>query len=157
MFNQISIKPQEVGSMQDFPTGSVSIDGRMVEEPVNRFSSQVMGISPETAKKNPISESDGSMKNGKVVFDTYCFICHGDSKKTNKEGFADTRINTLGMIAPAIAMVSHHFTDEYIHNKINYGGSIMPSLGYATTQRDRWDAVHYIRELEKQPSVAGPE
>ncbi len=151
MFNQISIKPQEPGSMQTFPFGSISIDGRKIEDPENRFVSQVKEISIFTASRNPIPGTPESLQNGKYIFNTYCVVCHSDSNEINEEGFANTKINKLGMVAPAIISITYQFADGYIHSKIKYGGAIMPSLGYATTEKDRWDVVNYIRELERQP------
>ena len=151
MFNQISIKPQEEGSMQEFPIGSVSIDGRNYEDPVNRFVAQIKEISPQTASQNPVAREKTSLLNGKFIFNTYCIVCHSDSREADEEGFASTSINKLGMVAPVLIPITHQFTDGYIHNKIKYGGTVMPSLGYATSAQDRWDVVNYIRELEKQP------
>ena len=151
MFNQISIKPQENGSMQEFPIGSTSIDGRKVEDPANRFASQVNEISTKTATPNLIPKTPESIENGKYIFNTYCIVCHSDLKEINDEGFANTKINELGMVAPAIVPITHQFTDGYIHMKIKYGGAVMPSLGYAITEREGWDVVNYIRELEKLP------
>lgn len=137
--------------MQSFPIGSVSIEGKMVDNPADRFANQVAEITPETATKNPVPQSVTSLENGKYIFDTYCIVCHSDSRETNEEGFATTEINKLGMIAPALISISHQFNDGYIHKKIKFGGAVMPPLGYATTEQERWDVVNYIRKLETQP------
>ncbi len=47
MFNQVSIKPQEAGSMNDFVIGAVSIDGSEIEDPNDRFTNAmefVLGV-----------------------------------------------------------------------------------------------------------------
>jgi len=151
MFNQISIKPQEEGGMQKFPIGSVSIDGKINEDPANRFTVQVKEIIPDTATQNPMAVSPESLANGKYIYYTYCNVCHTDSRKLNENGFADSKMNNLGMIAPSLIAITHQFSDGYIHNKIKYGGAVMPSLGNLTTSKERWDVVNNIRELEKQP------
>ncbi len=149
MFNQISIKPQEPGGMGTFPIGSVSVDGKVVEDPTDRFSWMVPEMSVKTAVRNPIESEAGSLANGQLKFNTYCRVCHGDTAAINEAGFAATKINDLGMIAPAVITLTPEFTDGYIYQKVKYGGAIMPSLGYATTDRDRWDIINYIRTLEK--------
>jgi len=150
MFNQVSIKPQERGGMRAFPIGTVSTDGRENQDPANRFNWMVKEIDGDTSTANPNRPMAESPANGKLKYDTYCGVCHGDTGKINEEGFADTSVNKLGMIAPALITLTPHFTDGYIFNKIKYGGAVMPSLGYATTAKDRWDIVNYIRELEKK-------
>lgn len=149
MFDQVSIKPQEKGSMGTFPIGIVSVDGRVNEDPADRFNWMEREIQAETATKNPIAPNSESLANGKLKFNTYCQVCHGDSEAINKAGFAATKINDLGMVAPAVITLTPFFSDGYIYHKAKYGGAVMPSLGYATTDRDRWDIVNYIRTLEK--------
>ncbi len=151
MFNQVSLKPQERGSMGTFPIGTVSVDGRVNEDPADRFSWMEQEIIEETATKNPNAPVPESLANGKLKFDTYCLVCHGDTDAINKAGFAATKINDLGMIAPAVISLTPFFTDGYIFHKAKYGGAVMPALGYATTATDRWDIVNYIRTLEKTP------
>jgi mono/diheme cytochrome c family protein len=149
MFNQISIKPQEPGGMGSFPIGSVSVDGRVNEDPADRFSWLIPEMTPKTATRNPTTAGPESFANGKMKFDTYCLVCHGDTAAVNLEGFAATKINDLGMIAPAVVTLTPDFTDGYIYHKVKYGGAVMPTLGYATTGTDRWEIINHIRTLEK--------
>ncbi len=151
MFNQVSLKPQERGSMRTFPIGTVSVDGRVNEDPADRFSWMEKEILNETATKNPTTPGPESIANGKLKYNTYCLVCHGDTTAINKAGFAATKINDLGMIAPAVIKLTPFFSDGYIFHKAKYGGAVMPALGYATTATDRWDIVNYIRTLEKAP------
>lgn len=150
MFNQISIKPQEANSMATFPIGAVSTDGREINDPYDRFSWLIPEMTVATSTANPFSNPQESLTNGKLKFSTYCIVCHGDTTEINIEGFAKTKVNELGMVAPAVIALTPDFTDGYIYNKIKYGGAVMPPLGYATTSLDRWDIVNYIRKLEKQ-------
>jgi len=149
LYNQVSIKPQETGSMIEFAIGTVSVDGRMNEDPKDRFKWLVKEINSSTATANPIELTALSLSNGKLKFNTYCNVCHSDTTKINEEGFADTKANKLGMLAPALIPLTPGFTDGYLYNKIKHGGAVMPSLGYATTDGDKWDIINYIRQLEK--------
>jgi mono/diheme cytochrome c family protein len=150
MFNQISIKPQEKGGMSEFVVGAVSIDGSEIEDPNDRFSRIIKDVISETATINPIKTDAASLADGKLKFDTYCAVCHGTTREINAEGFAKTKVNELGMIAPAVITLTPFFSDGYIFHKAKYGGAVMPAMGYAVNARERWNIVNYIRELEKQ-------
>ncbi len=150
MFNQISIKPQEKGNMNAFVVGAVTVDGSEIEDPNDRFSRIIKDIISETATINPIKPDAASLADGQRKFDTFCAVCHGTNREINAEGFAKTKVNELGMIAPAVITLTPFFSDGYIYHKAKYGGSVMPVMGYAVTARERWNIVNYIRELEKQ-------
>ncbi len=150
MFNQVSIKPQEEGSMTRFAIGAVSIDGQEIEDPNDRFTRIVKDIISENATINPVKATKESLADGEFKFTTYCAVCHGTTREINEAGFAKTKINELGMIAPAVITLTPFFNNGYIYHKAKYGGSVMPALGYAVNERERWNIVNYIRELEKQ-------
>ncbi|MCP4689032.1 MAG: cytochrome c [Desulfobacterales bacterium] len=150
MFNQISIKPQENGSMNVFAVGAVTIDGHEIEDPNDRFTRIVADILSRTATVNPTSPDQASLADGELKFNTYCAVCHGSTGEINKAGFAKTKINEVGMIAPAVITLTPQFSDGYIFQKAKYGGSVMPALGYAVSARERWNIVNHIRTLEKR-------
>ena len=150
MYDQRSIKPQEVGSVTKFPIHSVSTDGRYYEAPGPNFDWMGKEFGPE-ATKNPVPASPESLANGQLKYDTYCAVCHTDSAQVSEMGTARSKVNDKGMVAPAVVLLTPNFTDGYIYNKAKWGGAVMPPLGYATTEKDRWDIVNYIRQkLEKQ-------
>ena len=150
MFNQISIKPQESGGMSEFVIGTVSIDGSEIEDPNDRFSRILKDVISETATINPVKKDPASLADGQLKFDTFCAVCHGTTREINAEGFAKTKVNDLGMIAPAVITLTPFFSDGYVYHKAKYGGSVMPAMGYAVNSGERWNIVNYIRELEKQ-------
>ena len=150
MFNQVSIKPQEQGSMNAFVVGAVSTDGSEIEDPNDRFSRIIKDVISETATLNPIKPDAASLADGKLKFNTFCAVCHGTTREFNAEGFAKTKVNELGMIAPVVTTLTPFFSDGYIYHKAKYGGAVMPAQGYAVPARERWNIVNYIRQLEKQ-------
>ena len=150
MFDQPSIKPQEKGSMNAFVVGAVSTDGNEIEDPDDRFSRIIKDVISETATINPIQPTGASYDEGELKFDTFCTVCHGSTRDINAAGFAKTKVNDLGMIAPAVITLTPHFSDGYIYHKIKYGGAVMPAMGYALDAGERWNIVNYIRKLERQ-------
>ena len=148
MYNQISIKPQDEGSMQEFPLGSVTIDGIIVSSDgyhnPNAESGEWMlqRNDQNIALKNPINPTKKSLKNGKYLYTVYCSACHGDSGESTDLG------NMRG--APPIAIIigsDPTFTQGYLFSKIKYGGvsiESMPGFGYSTTPKERWDIVNYV-------------
>ncbi|MCP4298277.1 MAG: cytochrome c [Proteobacteria bacterium] len=150
MYNQKNIKPQEKGSMLRFPEGVVSVDGRNYETAEEIQNWIGLEMDPESATKNPVKVSTKSLEQGKKKYFIYCSICHGPGGERAENGLAKSKINEKGMIAPVMLDLTPAFTDGYLYGKIRYGGAIMPPLGYATTARERWDIINYIRTMEKQ-------
>ena len=149
LYNQKSIKPQEIESMTELPIGTVSVDGLENEDLNDRFNWLNKEISGKTATENPVQADVVSIAEGKRKYLTYCAVCHGTTSEINREGFAKTGVNELGMLAPAVIILTPEFTDGYIFQKIKYGGAIMPSLGFALTENERWSIVNFIRTLER--------
>ena len=153
LYNQKSIKPQEQGSVLKFPTGSITTDGKLIESVADQNGAWMDRESdPATATKNPVPATPESLANGELKYNTYCAVCHTSSTETNEMGLAKSKVNEKGMIAPAMLALTPIFTDGYIYYKAKYAsGIVMPPLGYATTEKDRWDIINYIRtKLEKQ-------
>jgi len=139
MFNQVSIKPQETGSMNAFVVGAVSIDGSEIEDPNDRFSRIIKDVISERATINPTNPDAASLADGKLKFNTYCAVCHGTTREINTEGFAKTKINELGMIAPAVITLTTFFSDGYIYHKAKYGGAVMHAMGYCSGCRGKME------------------
>ena len=137
MFNQPSIKPQEVGTFQQFPLDSVPRDGSEAFIPADaiRGGQLVRDLEP----KNPVPASEASIANGKKIFMIYCAACHG------ADGNANTPVTQRGMPAPPIAALAPVLSEAHLYNKARYGGPIMPAFGFQTTQQERWDLVNYIK------------
>ncbi|OGG93549.1 MAG: hypothetical protein A2508_09785 [Candidatus Lambdaproteobacteria bacterium RIFOXYD12_FULL_49_8] len=152
LYDQKSIKPQEAGSMTQFTVGTVTTDGKLFESTEQNFDWITNEMDPALTTRNPVAASPESLANGENKFYTYCAVCHTDNSQTSPAGLANSKVNEKGMLAPAMLLMTPGFSDGYIYSKIKYGGAIMPVLGYATTDKDRWDIVNFIRaKLETQP------
>lgn len=144
MNNQPSIKPQETGGISKFPTGSVSVDGKEYTAAKDSLKWIHRESSTEQATPNPVPQTEESLKEGERNYKTFCAVCHGSN------GLGKSPMNKKGMTAPSLVAKTPQLTDGYIMHQAKYGsGRIMPSLGYATTDRELWEIVHYIRTLEK--------
>ncbi len=151
MYDQKNVKPQEEGSMMIFPLHSVTTDGRLMEDPAAAPDWFAKEMDPASTTKNPYPATSESLENGEQKFNTFCRGCHGDGRTVNDMGTAKSKVNAKGMFAPAILLMTPGFSDGYIYHKIKYAsGAVMPPLGYATTDKERWDIINYIRQMEKQ-------
>ena len=150
MFNQVSIKPQEKGSMEAFAVGAVSTDGSEIEYPNDRFGRIIKDVIPAPTAIHPTGSRSASLAEGKLMYNTICRVCHGTGREINAVGFAKSNVNDLGMIAPAVVTLAPFLSDSHIYYMIKYGGQIMPPLGYAVTSGERRNIIKHIRELEKR-------
>lgn len=137
MFNQPSIKPQEVGTVQQFPVDSVPRSGA---EPFIPPTAIVNGILlRDQMPKNPTQPTAESLARGQVLFETFCGVCHGN------QGTGGTPVTLKGIPAPPIGAMFPFLTGPHLYNKIRYGGPIMPAYGFQTSIQDRWDMVNYMK------------
>lgn len=136
MVNQPSIKPQEVGTFERFPTQSVPTTG---VEPDVGMGTNANGLLRDQFPKNPVPATAASIADGKKIFDIYCAACHG------KNGKAQTPVAAKGMPAIPIDQLRLVFSEAHLYNKIRYGGPIMPTYGFQIARKERWDVVNYLK------------
>ena len=137
MFNQLHIKYGEQPG-RNLPADSVPTSGKKVK--VSRFDPAVDSIA------NPISQpTERQIANGQVLFETYCFPCHG------KTGKGDGPISSKGMPGPDLTMDFYkQKSDGFFWATILQGtGVMMPSQAEAMTQDEVWQVVNYLRSLQK--------
>jgi mono/diheme cytochrome c family protein len=137
MVNQPSVKPQEVGTFQTFPADSVPRQG------VEPFIGPDATIGNQPARdvlpKNPVPATAESLANGKFVYLTFCAACHAPN------GLGMTPVTQKGMPPVPVAALVPALTEAHIYNKALYGGAIMPSYGFQTSAKDRWDVANYMK------------
>lgn len=136
MIDNPSLKPQETGTFQRFPLQSVPRTG--VEPAIpNTFNAQ--GALRDQIPRNPARATAASIAKGRNLYNIFCGACHGD------DGKAGTPVVKKGMPAPPIQAMLPTLSDAHLYNKIRYGGPIMPTYGFQTSQSDRWDMVNYLK------------
>ncbi|MBI5326707.1 MAG: c-type cytochrome [Deltaproteobacteria bacterium] len=133
MFNQPSHKAQE-NNPPDMPEGTVSNKGKDMHAKERSNAATI---------QKPIAPSYESLARGKVMYDTYCAICHGESGRGD---------GTVGKkYVPPTDLTSEYVQrkpDGDIYYTITYGGlAIMPVYGDAIIPEDRWHLVNYIKHV----------
>ncbi|MBI3993192.1 MAG: cytochrome c [Candidatus Lambdaproteobacteria bacterium] len=137
MFNQPSLKPQEEGTLQEFPQDSVPRTG---SEAFIEATALVGGqLQRDLEPLNPTKATPASIRRGRFIYETYCSVCHGLA------GEANTPVAQRGMPAPPITGLIPLLSEPHLYNKALYGGPLMPPYGFQTTQQDRWDMVNYMK------------
>jgi mono/diheme cytochrome c family protein len=140
MFNQPSVKPQQEGTIQQFPLDSVPRTG---VEPFIAADAKIGNLLARDAlPKNPVPANAASIANGKFIFETYCGVCHGNN------GMGNPLILAKGMPAPPIGPLLPVLSEAHLYNKALYGGPLMPSYGFQTSAKDRWDLVNYAKSAQ---------
>jgi len=120
------------------PEGTVAIDA----EPVRTR------LEGETLI-NPLSEFDKAahFANGKLMYETYCAVCHGVKGDGNGPVAPVFAVGGKGGVWPLVPII-RAFPDGHLYTTIRIGGpAAMPSYHRISSQ-DRWDIVNYIRHLD---------
>lgn len=100
----------------------------------------------------------GNAVNGKKLYLTYCFLCHGPNGQGN--GFAANVQPTKPRNLANDAYMSTR-TDQQLYDAISGGGQAfhgsmtMPYWRESLTEAQIWDLVAYIRTLHRKPPFTG--
>ena len=98
----------------------------------------------KTTLKSPIDSSKVDFERGKVLYDIYCGICHGN--KGNGKGKLVKREKILGI--PSYADVGRAITPGSIYHTIYYGKNAMGSYANQLNEEERWQVVAYVMKLK---------
>ena len=98
------------------------------------------------SKDNPFKGDASAVKNGKVLYTTYCTPCHGNSGKG--DGPAAAALNPKP--ANHTSAIIQAEPDGSLYYKITQGRSPMPSYKATLTDAQRWSLVNYIKTLGKK-------
>ena len=90
------------------------------------------------------ASTEASVAHGDSLFHTICWSCHGKSLA------GDGPVSTKYIPPPdLLAEATRGRTDGYMFMYMRHGGAVMPSYGNASSARDAWSLVHYIRHMQK--------
>jgi cbb3-type cytochrome c oxidase subunit III len=109
-------------------------------------------------RHRPALAAAGNDANGKKLFLTYCFLCHGTEGRG--DGFAAKNLQVRPRNLTNDAYMSTR-TDEQLFEAISAGGAAfhgsiaMPYWRESLTEQQIWDLVAYVRILHRNPAVTG--
>ena len=95
---------------------------------------------------NPFSvEPEMDSLRGKIVYQNYCQICHGAGGK------GDGPVTKRGFPPPASLLAEQAIdrSDGQLFYMLTFGYKNMPSYASQVDVEDRWQAINYVRELQK--------
>ncbi len=98
-------------------------------------------------KLNPYRITKASLAQGKLLYDIYCGICHGE--KGDGNGYL-VRDDGKYPAQPAI-LTSDEFvaaSNGRMYHAIMYGKNVMGSYADKLSYQERWEVIQYIRALQ---------
>lgn len=141
-------KIQYMPDMADGPTVKAQED--YLDPPDHSVSTTAI-IYPEQAEvaeeefNNPYPANEANLVAGKKYYNIYCALCHGADGKgqgTLTDAYPRAAVPDLTR-----ADLSER-KDGFFFMKISKGGAMMPSYGHATTSKERWQIIAYLRQLQ---------
>ena len=97
---------------------------------------------------NPLRSSPEVLSEGRVIYQTHCVSCHGESGEGDGQaamGLSPSPANLRFMInTPMIS-------DGYLMWTLSEGGTFlntaMPAYGQVLSESERWKVIHFLRTL----------
>jgi mono/diheme cytochrome c family protein len=106
---------------------------------------QTKWVAPKEADtlKNPLAGSSVALKDGKVLYTSYCAPCHGE--RGRGDGVAAASLSTKPADHSSDNVQKE--TDGALFWMISQGRNPMPTYKQALSDDQRWELVDYIRTL----------
>ncbi len=109
-------------------------------------------IPPEDAKKvSPLKSDASTIAEGKKLFSSQCYLCHGKDGDGKGELVADMKLK-LHDYHDAAALKDK--TDGELFYILSKGKGQMPGEGDRLSETQRWQLIAYIRSLAGKPMPA---
>lgn len=110
---------------------------------------------------NPYKGDETSTARGRHLYAVHCYSCHGDFgrlpyqpgpvglKTTLKVGEMVVPFQPPDLGADLYKDSPEGKSDGYLYGVIHWGGNVMmPALGWKLSDREHWDIVNYIRQVQ---------
>jgi mono/diheme cytochrome c family protein len=94
--------------------------------------------------KSPIDSIKVDLERGKVLYDIYCGICHGN--KGDGQGKLVQREKILGI--PSYDDAGRAINEGSIYHTIYYGKNAMGSYANQLDEEERWQVLSYVLKLK---------
>lgn len=97
---------------------------------------------------NPFPITTEGIARGQQLFTIYCAICHGD--KGDGNGYIVTGPQSKYLAQPANLMNPQFINDSNgrLYHAIVYGRNLMGSHADKLSFEERWQVIHYLRQLQ---------
>ncbi len=124
---QPSYKPYQAPVLAP-PAGSVPVSGKEI-------------VPQQAGLKNPVPPTEASLAEGKVLFETNCVMCHGQT--SSERGPVGKKLTPPppGLDYDMVQGLS----DATIFTAITQGFGRMPPFQDKLTPRERWELVNFLR------------
>lgn len=136
MHDSPAVKDQEAG-MRYTPPGTLPLG-------FNPYPFGAADAAEASTVKNPVPPTRDTLRYGKLMYETNCVVCHGESGEGN------------GYIVPAYPMPPslssqrvRDWTDGEIFHVITHGQGRMWGYKSQLKVEERWAAVNYVRALQR--------
>jgi len=99
---------------------------------------------------NPVLHSSDAISTGKLHYEIYCSMCHGERGKGDGHLFTSGKFTAKPTVLTDSLVQSKK--DGEIYHIITVGSlsGLMGAHGAQITPENRWNIIHYIRELGKK-------
>ena len=109
-------------------------------------------VPPEDAKKtNPLKNDASTIADGKKLFSSQCYLCHGADGDGKGELAADMKVKLHDYHDPAALKDK---TDGELFYILSKGKGDMPGEGDRLSETQRWQLIAFIRSLAGKPAHA---
>ncbi|GAA4800268.1 cytochrome c [Litoribaculum gwangyangense] len=125
----------QIPAQGSIPRGFVPFDIENTTEGYN--------LAKETLK-SPLDSTQVDLERGKVLYEIYCGICHGN--KGNGQGKLVQREKILGI--PSYDDAVRAINEGSTYHVIYYGKNAMGSYANQLNEEERWQVVSYVMKLK---------
>jgi mono/diheme cytochrome c family protein len=99
---------------------------------------------------NPFPITEDGLARGKELYDVFCGICHGEKGDGLGYLVSESNPNAKYPAAPAV-LISDDFiasSNGRMYHAIMYGKNVMGAYADKLGYEERWQVIHYIRQLQ---------